>query len=272
MKRTKFIWLILLVIFAIVLIACQASGNEIQMDPASEAEPAVEESIPVIGPGSSMMSRHHAMIPDEYANQSNPLTLDEDTLARGAEIYTTQCASCHGENGLGDGPAAGGLDPQPAPLKHTGRMLGDNYLFWRVSEGGAMAPFNSAMPAWKTSLDEEERWLVISYIRQISGGQPAAATFDPQAEAEQRAKMLDKALAQDVITEEEAELFDALHSQMDALLTEDGSMPGGMMGSRMGPNQDDLMATLIDQGAFDEDEARAFNDIHDRLLAAGLMQ
>jgi mono/diheme cytochrome c family protein len=221
-----------------------------------------------MGPGSSMMSRHHATIPDEYANQSNPLTQDEDTLASGAEIYTTQCASCHGEEGMGDGPAAGGLDPQPAPLIHTGRMLGDDYLFWRVSEGGAMAPFNSAMPAWNSALEEEERWQVISYIRQISGGQPAAATFDPQAEAEQRAQMLDKALAQDVITEEEAKLFDTVHSQMDALLAESGSMPGGMMG----PEQDNLMVMLINQGAISEDEARAFNDIHDRLLAAGLMQ
>jgi mono/diheme cytochrome c family protein len=268
MKHTKVTWLILLVIFAIVLIACQSAGDEVQVDPAAETEAAAEQSNPVMGPGSSMMSRHHATIPDEYTKQSNPLTQDEETLASGAEIYTTQCASCHGEEGLGDGIAAGGLDPQPAPLIHTGRMLGDNYLFWRVSEGGAMAPFNSAMPAWKSSLEEEERWQVISYIRQMSGGQPAAATFDPQAEAEQRAKMLDKALVQEVVSEEEAELFDAVHSQMDAVLAENGSMPGGMMGS----NQNDLMATLVDQGVISEDEARAFNDVHDRLLAAGLMQ
>lgn len=268
MKRTNFSWLILLAIFSITIAACQASSDEAQVDPATEAEPAAGQSRPAMGPGSSMMSRHHATIPDEYANQTNPLILDETTLTRGAEIYATQCASCHGEDGMGDGPAAGGLDPQPAPLIQTGRMLADNYLFWRVSEGGGMAPFNSAMPAWKTSLEEEERWQVISYIRQISGGQPAAATFDPKAEAEQRAKMLDKALAQDVISEEEAKLFDAVHGQMDALLAESGSMPSGMMG----PNQDGLMATLIDQGAIGEDEARAFNDIHDRLLAAGLMQ
>jgi mono/diheme cytochrome c family protein len=43
--------------------------------------------------------------------------------------------------------------------------LSDGYLFWRVSEGGMMAPFNSAMPAWKTTLSEEQRWHVISYVR-----------------------------------------------------------------------------------------------------------
>jgi hypothetical protein len=30
----------------------------------------------------------------------------------------------------------------------------DDYLFWRISEGGAMEPFNSAIPAWKETPDE----------------------------------------------------------------------------------------------------------------------
>ena len=50
--------------------------------------------------------------------------------------------------------------------------LSDGYLFWRVSEGGAMPPFNSAMLAWKGTLSEEEIWQVISYVRTFSEGQP----------------------------------------------------------------------------------------------------
>lgn len=30
-----------------------------------------------------------------------------------------------------------------------------------------MEPFNSAMPAWKETLDEGERWDVINYIRSL---------------------------------------------------------------------------------------------------------
>src|SRR5690606_25374304 len=37
-------------------------------------------------------------------------------LARGAELYAANCASCHGDRGLGDGPAGRGLDPAPANL------------------------------------------------------------------------------------------------------------------------------------------------------------
>jgi mono/diheme cytochrome c family protein len=28
-----------------------------------------------------------------------------------------------------------------------------------------MAPFNSAMPAWKATMAEEQRWQVITYLR-----------------------------------------------------------------------------------------------------------
>jgi hypothetical protein len=34
-------------------------------------------------------------------------------------------------------------------------MMGDDHLFWRISEGGV--PFNTAMPAWKDTLDEQAR-------------------------------------------------------------------------------------------------------------------
>lgn len=47
-------------------------------------------------------------------------------------------------------------------------MLSDGYLFWRVSKGGVIDPFNSAMPAWESALTEDQRWEVISYIRTLA--------------------------------------------------------------------------------------------------------
>jgi mono/diheme cytochrome c family protein len=215
-----------------------------------------------------MMGRHHATIPAEYSDLQNPVPADEDSLARGEEIYATQCATCHGDEGLGDGPGGASLDPAPAPIAHTSRMLSDAYLFWRISEGGTIAPFNSAMPSWKAALDEEARWDVINYIRVMSGGQPQTGPFDAQAEAEKRAAMLATALDDGLIDEEEAELFDAVHTEMDARLADRPMGPGRMMGA----GQDDVLAELVDQGTFTQEQIQAFNDIHDRLLMAGLMQ
>jgi len=166
---------------------------------------------------------------------------------------------------LGDGPASAGLDPAPAPLAHTARMLADDYLIWRISEGGAMAPFNSAMPSWKAALDEDARWDVINYLRVLSGGRPQPA--DAQTETEQRAAMLATAVEDGLITEQEAELFDEVHTHMDALLAGQPMGPGRMAGA----GQDDVLAQLVAEGTFTEEQIQAFNDIHDRLLMAGLM-
>lgn len=111
----------------------------------------------------------HADPPEEYTKLTNPLAGNSEALASGKTIFETQCASCHGLQGHGDGMAAASLNPKPANLADKKMLdsLSDGYLFWRVSEGGMAAPFNSAMPAWKATMSEEQRWQVISYLRTL---------------------------------------------------------------------------------------------------------
>jgi len=108
--------------------------------------------------------------PTEYADLTNPYVGDHEAAEAGAEIYEINCATCHGVEGQGDGPAAAGLDPQPANLADAHMMedMSDGALFWRVSEGGAFDPFNSAMPAWKNALSEDEIWQLVAYIREFA--------------------------------------------------------------------------------------------------------
>ena len=120
------------------------------------------------------MARMHAIPPDEYAELANPLADDEETLAAGAALFETNCVRCHGPEGWGDGPDAAALDPAPAALAR-GRhllMVADGHLFWRISEGGAAEPFNSAMPAWGDVFTETERWQLVTYLRTLSSGRP----------------------------------------------------------------------------------------------------
>lgn len=116
------------------------------------------------------MDHGHVEAPDEFAGLTNPYAGDADAIAAGQEIFVTNCVLCHGPEGAGDGVGAAGLDPQPANLGDRQMMpsLTDGYLFWRVSKGGAMEPFNSAMIAWEGALTEEQRWQVISYVRTFS--------------------------------------------------------------------------------------------------------
>lgn len=219
-----------------------------------------------------LMERHRADVPEAYAGLTNPIAATDESLARGAEIYNRLCASCHGDEGMGDGPAAANLDPAPAPIARTGRMLGDDYLFWRVTEGGH--EFNTAMPAWDQALTEQERWDVINYVRALGEGSmmPGSgmngAAFDPTVEAGQRAEMLDQAVADDVITRAEADTFAAVHAQVDGRMGRGrGNMRGGM-----GQMQIRILAELVAAEQISQEEADLFNDVHDRLIAAGLMQ
>jgi mono/diheme cytochrome c family protein len=118
------------------------------------------------------MDHAHVEAPDEFASLTNPFAGDAEAVAAGKVIFETSCAVCHGPEGKGDGPAAEALDPKPATLADRIMMntLSDGYLFWRVSKGGMMEPFNSAMPAWESGLTEDQRWQVISYVRSLADG------------------------------------------------------------------------------------------------------
>lgn len=225
-------------------------------------------------PGSGMMDRHHASVPERYSGMKNPVDSDEDSLARGSELFTACCASCHGDGGMGDGPASAALDPLPSPVAHTSMMLGDDFLFWRISEGGAMAPFNSSMPAWKDAMDEQARWDLVNYIRALGRGQVTpmhsvgGAAYDPEEEEAARAEMLSKAVGEGVTTQEEADLFERVHAAMDKLAVSGQAETGGAMAHM----RDTLLALLVERGEITQEEADAFNDIHDRLVESGLME
>ena len=119
--------------------------------------------------GGSMARNHAAMmggVPAPYTHLSNPLPRTPATVEHGAKVYAENCASCHGDTGLGDGPAARGLNPKPANLAMLSRMpmsRWDPFMYWTVSEGGS--PFGSAMPSFKNTLSDKDRWAVIAYIQ-----------------------------------------------------------------------------------------------------------
>jgi mono/diheme cytochrome c family protein len=122
--------------------------------------------------------------PAAYANARSTRWGDAAAIARGQQLYQTNCLMCHGADGKGTGPLAKSLPHAPADLTHHFHRApgdGDAYLFWRVSEGGQVEPFTSsqsAMPAYKTVLSEDQRWDVLAYVHAEfhKGFLPAATT------------------------------------------------------------------------------------------------
>jgi high-affinity iron transporter len=102
-----------------------------------------------------------AAVPAEYAGATNPL--GADAVAAGAEVFKTNCESCHGPQGHGDGPAGAALDPAPKNLPEIAAQVGDDYLYWRVNAGKE----GTAMVAWKGILTDEQIWQTVAFIRTL---------------------------------------------------------------------------------------------------------
>jgi mono/diheme cytochrome c family protein len=78
----------------------------------------------------------------------------------GKLLYERHCASCHGTEGRGDGPAAEARDPRPADLTRLQARLGGSYSMdqlMRAIDGRrtVRAHGTSAMPVWGRLFEEE---------------------------------------------------------------------------------------------------------------------
>ncbi len=93
------------------------------------------------------------------------IELDAALLERGQQRYDIYCAPCHGQNGLGKGPATrrgGGFKVAPASL-HQERMqpMPLGYFFDVITNGkGTMLPYAAQIP-------EADRWAISVWVRAL---------------------------------------------------------------------------------------------------------
>ena len=118
-----------------------------------------------------------------------PIPPSTASLARGAEIYKQQCATCHGDGGRGDGPGARGLNPPPANLADPQVMGAKSRLdlYRQLLLGVA----GTAMPSFERTLSEGDRWAVAAYALTLQHSGSQAATIMAAVR-----RQLDSAVAQ----------------------------------------------------------------------------
>jgi len=133
--------LLILIITVILLLSACSSGNS--------------------GNNTSQETGSLEAVPAEFAGKANPLGTDAST--EGAKVFKTNCETCHGPQGHGDGPIAEALDPKPKNLAELQTVAADDYLLWRISEGRS----GTSMPPWKNILTEEQVWQVIAFVRTL---------------------------------------------------------------------------------------------------------
>ncbi len=96
----------------------------------------------------------------------NPFEITEKGLAIGKELYTINCAICHGDKGDGAGYLVrddGGVYPvQPAILTSEEFINASNGRYYHSIMYG-----KNLMGAYKDKLSYRERWEVIHYVRSL---------------------------------------------------------------------------------------------------------
>lgn len=122
----------------------------------------------------------HFNLPNEYVAIENPLPWTEENIRQGGILYTKNCAMCHGDAQDGNGLFARAWQPKPADFRDTGTIaqLDENYLYWRIKEGGPALPkgsieYRSAMPVWEGVLSDEAIWKIIMFEYTNAGVKPA---------------------------------------------------------------------------------------------------
>ncbi|MHB1134281.1 MAG: c-type cytochrome [Chloroflexota bacterium] len=96
-----------------------------------------------------------------------------DLRARGQQLYSRDCAACHGEQGRGDGPAGRDLpgraalrpaEPKgPIDFADSTRLLSasDVLLQGKALRGG----MGTGMPEWGSLYSDDELWAVVAHLR-----------------------------------------------------------------------------------------------------------
>jgi len=97
-------------------------------------------------------------VPDKYKAMKNPVKFDK---AAAASLYSTHCRSCHGKEGLGDGPKAAQLKTPSGDFSAASfQKQTDGTLFYKTLEG------REDMPSFKKKLpDESDIWQLVHYMR-----------------------------------------------------------------------------------------------------------
>lgn len=91
----------------------------------------------------------------------NPIAATADSVARGRDLYLANCAACHGLTGNGDGLTAAHMLPGPGDLAASVPGRSDGALAYVIASGTVA----TGMPAFSTTLSENDRWDLVNYLR-----------------------------------------------------------------------------------------------------------
>jgi len=134
-------------------------------DSLSPSRGAPQYSVPITGSAVAGYQVSYTALPgtiDSMAAIPNPTPVSEASLVNGRKYFQINCSVCHGEKGLGDGPATKFGMPGINLTGDITKGRADGYIFGMIRNGrGLMPPYNR--------IEEMDRWDVVNYVRGLQG-------------------------------------------------------------------------------------------------------
>jgi mono/diheme cytochrome c family protein len=146
-----------------------------QTTPGAPAATSPAAGSPAAGGGSAAPVAASSVGPDgqvlpgwgKWQGKTDPVPNNAQTLAAAKELFLKNCATCHGQEGKGDGPAGLALDPKPRDFTSGEFKYGsqDWQVMRTIWEG---VPPPSGMAKWDGRMSEKDAWTLVHYVKSLS--------------------------------------------------------------------------------------------------------
>lgn len=163
---------VLLGMLALCASACTTGTYPLDVFPEMHYQPSKRHLEPerrTVPPGAVPISGARPRLTfEQAADLPNAVPQTPETLARAADLYRVNCATCHGASGRGDGPMASYYANNPAAVVGptdlaSARVQGrtDGQLYWLIANG------IGNMPRYGERLAEQDLWALVTLVRTV---------------------------------------------------------------------------------------------------------
>jgi len=100
----------------------------------------------------------------------NPIAATEQNLAEGARLYLNHCAGCHGIPSNRESQFGKSFNPPVPQFFSDAPDMPENENFYITKHGIRF----SGMPAWGTTLNETQIWMLVTFLSNVDKLPPSA--------------------------------------------------------------------------------------------------
>lgn len=91
---------------------------------------------------------------------------------QGRALFSQYCATCHGDEGQGDGQNSSNLNPAPPSFVGSKHLLDSDYLRRVITQGSAAVGRSPLSPPWGRNLRPQEIEYLVAFCHALGAKKP----------------------------------------------------------------------------------------------------